>query len=147
MSRAIVYWTQPLDFQPHIDVVGCIVQSNNEILLLKRNFDKPQGGTWCLPAGKVESTDSSIVLAMQRELAEETGIMADVGQIAFYKTAYVEYPDLRFRYHQFSVQRNNRPTVHLDKSHSEWQWVTPAHALELELIPGEDECIKMFFSI
>ena len=38
----------------YTQVAGCFCSVGNKFLLLKRHSDKPQGGTWCLPAGKIE---------------------------------------------------------------------------------------------
>ena len=49
---------KPQDVQPTLEVSGCFCVHKGRFLLLKRNLDKPQGGTWCLPAGKKEREES-----------------------------------------------------------------------------------------
>ena len=77
--------TRPLNFEHQVEVAGCFCQWNNQILLLRRHPDKPQGGTWGLPAGKLE-TGETPKMAVIREVAEEVGLdiqegLKEVGKI------------------------------------------------------------------
>lgn len=54
--------------------VAAIVNDCNEVLISKRSEDVHQGGLWEFPGGKVE-TDESVHVALERELAEELGII------------------------------------------------------------------------
>lgn len=147
MSRHIIYWNQPVDFESQLDVVACVCVHDGHVLLLKRAAHKSYGNLWCLPAGKVEDSDGSLSMAAQRELQEETGLICDQAQLNFFKTGYVEFPEASFRYHLFGVGLTTRPLVHLDDAHTEWRWVEPNQALEMDLIPIEGECIKEFFKL
>jgi len=40
----MIYQEKPKDFIPDIEVVGCLVEKDNKILLLHRRNYKPQGG-------------------------------------------------------------------------------------------------------
>lgn len=53
-------------------VVGCFLEYEGKFVLLHRHAHKPNGGTWGLPAGKVEPGESDTA-AVLRELWEETG--------------------------------------------------------------------------
>ena len=61
-------------------VVGCIIDFNEQFLLLLRDPAKPQGGMWGLPAGKVDDGETDLE-AMIRELQEETGYAADPSEL------------------------------------------------------------------
>lgn len=62
-------------------VVGAVVQSQDEVLLLRRLADDFMGGLWELPSGKVELGEA-LDDALIREVKEETGL--DVSAISRY---------------------------------------------------------------
>ncbi len=69
-----------------------ICDEQNRLLLIKNS-----GNTfWCLPGGSLESTDASVQQCLKRELHEELGVTAQIGDIAFFQemhkgdTRYIE---------------------------------------------------------
>ena len=56
--------------------VGLVVLRGCEVLLIKRG-KPPKQGQWSLPGGRVEGGETSKQAAL-RELAEETGVQADL---------------------------------------------------------------------
>ncbi|MCR6484026.1 NUDIX domain-containing protein [Amycolatopsis sp. OK19-0408] len=62
-------------------VVGAVVQSQGEVLLLRRPEDDFMGGLWELPSGKVEPGEA-LDAALIREVKEEAGL--DVSKIQRY---------------------------------------------------------------
>jgi len=53
--------------------VVCVIKKGDEILLLKRHpFDRTLPNTYCLPGGKVDVTDKTLIDAAKRETLEET---------------------------------------------------------------------------
>lgn len=69
-----------------------ICDEQKRLLLIKNN-----GNTfWCLPGGSLESTDASIQQCLERELHEELGVAAQIGDISFFQemhkgdTRYIE---------------------------------------------------------
>jgi len=57
-------------------VAGVIRNTNNEVLLARRHIHSHQGGLWEFPGGKVEE-DETAQQALNRELYEELGILAE----------------------------------------------------------------------
>ena len=55
------------------------VQDSREVLVCQRRPDQPMGSKWEFPGGKVENGETAEV-ALARELNEELGIEATVGQ-------------------------------------------------------------------
>ncbi len=53
-------------------IVGCFLEYDGKFVILLRHSHKPRGGTWGLPAGKVEPGEDEKT-ALLRELYEETG--------------------------------------------------------------------------
>lgn len=142
----MIYNKQPENFLPDIEVVGCLIECDNKILLLHRHDYKPQGGKWGIPAGKMDATDTDKKIAMLRELKEETGLSLDVEDLIFHKTFFVSYPEKNFIYHYHSANLKEIPEIILSESeHKDFSWVTVDEALEMPLIMDEDYCLKDYY--
>ena len=64
---------------PEIAAVGAIAVRNGALLLVRRGH-APSRGRWSLPGGRVEP-DETPQDALAREIAEETGLTVDVGEL------------------------------------------------------------------
>lgn len=62
-----------------LDVVAAIIEQRGNILLAQRPIGGDQAGLWEFPGGKVEHGESQPA-ALARELEEELGIIATVGE-------------------------------------------------------------------
>lgn len=63
------------DIRPAKLVVGVLVFSNDQVLLLQRAAtERHYPNIWELPSGKVESQDATLLHAAARECMEETGL-------------------------------------------------------------------------
>jgi bifunctional NMN adenylyltransferase/nudix hydrolase len=62
-----------LQYEPLFVTVDSIVVCSGHVLMIKRKSE-PGKGLWAMPGGFVNAKDPSILLAMIRELKEETGI-------------------------------------------------------------------------
>jgi len=141
----MIFHSEPENFTPKFEVAGCFVEHDGKILLMRRHKDKPQGGTWCVPAGKLDK-DEDARTAIVRETLEETGLVIDCDRLNHLKKTFVVYPDYHFVYHVFKVDLNERPGVVLKPDeHVEYKWVTPKEALQCDLIQDEDACIKLVY--
>jgi 8-oxo-dGTP diphosphatase len=60
--------------------VGAVVRDGGGRLLLVRRGHPPGEGLWSLPGGRVEPGESDAA-AVARELREETGLRAEVGEL------------------------------------------------------------------
>ncbi len=64
-------------------IVSALVRRDEKILLVEEQGLDDPAPSWMLPGGKVEA-DESVLAALERELAEETGLrLIGAGQIAF----------------------------------------------------------------
>ncbi len=144
----MIYNEQPEGFIPNMEVVGCVVESNNKILLLNRLIHKPQGGKWGLPAGKLDSVREDKTKAMARELKEETGLVIREEDLNFHKTFYVSHLGLNFFYHYFHIELQEIPDIKISKDeHKTFIWITPEDALNMTLVLDEDYCMKDYYGI
>lgn len=142
----IVFRTEPEGFEPRIEVVSCFIEHEGKILVLHRQDHKPQGNTWGTPAGKRDG-DEKLVTAMLRELREETGIELAETDLAYFDKVYVRYPKIDFVYHMFHAELIKCPLVKINPiEHKDHRFVLPQEAKLLPLIPGEQECIELFYS-
>ncbi len=144
----MIHLKPPRGFNPSIEVVSCFVEHKGDILLLLRQDCKPQPNTWCIPAGKVdsgESRDNAII----REVREETRINLEAKFPDFFRNVYVRYPEFDFVYSIYHLRiSGERPEIIINPlEHKRYKWVTPRDSLRMNLIPDEDECIKLFYGI
>ncbi|MFJ9781066.1 NUDIX hydrolase [Amycolatopsis sp. NPDC101161] len=101
-------------------VVGAVVQSQDEVLLLRRPADDFVGGLWELPSGKVEPGEA-LDAALVREVKEETGL--DVSIIGYYLGSfdYTSGSDKASRQFNFAVDVAAAKPVVLQE-HDVYQW-------------------------
>lgn len=143
----MIYNNKPDNFNPVFEVVSCFIECNNEILMLKRQINKPQPNTYGVPAGKVENNES-INDAIIREVKEETNIDLEKEKLKFFKTKYVVYDEYSFIYHSFHYELENKPEVIInEKEHQEYMWITPIESLNLNLIEDENTCIEDYYNL
>lgn len=135
-----VFDLPPEDFVSEVDVAACYIRCRNRVLLLKRAPDKPQGGTWGVPAGKSEP-DEEAQETVKRELLEEVGLSYDPIPLG---TLYVRHPDLHFTYHIFYHSVLSFPEINLSPEHTEYVWATREEAKALPLIGGGIETLDYF---
>ncbi|MDV5139168.1 MULTISPECIES: pyrimidine (deoxy)nucleoside triphosphate diphosphatase [Yersiniaceae] len=115
-----------------IDVVAAIIERDGTILLAQRDDSRDQAGLWEFPGGKVEAGESQ-PQALARELAEELGIVADIGD--FVASQSWQSGERLIRLHAWRVPQfcgELRPTCH-----QALVWVTPEAAAGYALPPAD----------
>jgi len=84
---------------PHITVTAGILHRDGRVLIARRPSSGLLGGMWEFPGGKVEPGETH-AQALVRELNEELGIQAEVGEfLGRYKHAYTHFKVTLFAYH------------------------------------------------
>lgn len=137
----------PEGFIKGADVVGCYVEHDGRILLLRRLPGKSAGDSWGLPAGKAEPGET-MPEAMVRELREETGIVVETDALTPHEEWYVQHPNRQFIFRTYSLPLAEEPDVSLHPDeHHDYRWVTPREALDLVLVPDQDACIRTRYGI
>lgn len=139
--------TEPKDFKKKFDVVSVFIDHAGKTLLLHRQDHKPQGNTWAMVAGKVDKGED-LIDALVREIKEEIGLDVKPGECRYFERYYVRYPDFDYIYHVYHLPVKDKPKLDVNAGeHKDFKWIEPRAALKLDLIPGEDSCIKWFYGI
>ncbi len=119
-------------------VIGVFLEYEGKFVILRRQNHKPEGGTWCLPSGKVEIGESDEASAV-RELVEETGYQASHSQLQHLGNDTFQFgTDQPYVFITYRLVLDKSHAVILeDRSHSEYRWVTAQECDSLpDLIPG-----------
>lgn len=138
-----LYRIKPQGFSPFVEVASCYLEHEGKLLWLKRAADKPQGDTWGVPAGKLESCELPLE-AVIRETLEETGIRLDKKHLHPISSLYARHLKGDFIYHMFHYKCPDRPEVFLSDEHQDFQWVSFEEAFTLPLIGGGAEALHHF---
>ena len=141
----MIFLEKPEQFVPKFEVVSCFIEHNTKILLLHRQDHKPQGGTWGVPAGKIEEGEDERG-ALVREIKEELGLVIERDTPDFVSKVYVKFEQYDFPYHMFRLKFLEKPLITVNfKDHKRYAWVSPKEALDMNLIQDEDACIKLVY--
>ena len=142
----MLYLEEPKGFNPAIEVVGCFIEHDGEIILLHRRKDKTNGNKWGLPAGKVDPGENAAE-AMLREIYEETGLRLLFENLSHIKKTFVRRLEHDLIFHIFHAKLDSRPDPKINPSeHKGFTWVSPEDALGLPLIHDLDHCINIHYN-
>lgn len=126
-------------------VVGCFLEYNNKFVLVHRHAHKVDGNTWGLPSGKVEDGESDIE-ALQRELHEETGYLANDAEVQLLgEFDFVSPRGDTVTYITYQVKLEEPHEVVLEEAaHSEYRWTTIEEADAMDdLIHGLHDLFRL----
>lgn len=144
-NKIAAYKKVPKEFHPRFEIVSCYLEHSGKILLLHRRDDKPEGGTWGLPAGKIDGREDRLE-AVIREIKEETGCEVLPAQIEYIRKVYVKYPKYHFIFYMFRTELDKKPRVVINShEHKAYKWISPNEALNMNLIGGLNSCIEKFY--
>ncbi|KKU68542.1 MAG: Asymmetrical Bis(5'-nucleosyl)-tetraphosphatase [Parcubacteria group bacterium GW2011_GWA2_47_16] len=147
-DRNMIFFSKPKNFKSKFDVVSCFLEYEGKILLLHRQDHKPQGDTWGVPAGKIDAGETRLK-AIVRELKEETAhLVTEEKSLLYSGKIYVRFPTYDFVYHTFHLPVKHEPKIVINpEEHKGFDWVSPAAALEMDLMPDTGNCIKLFYKL
>jgi 8-oxo-dGTP pyrophosphatase MutT (NUDIX family) len=130
--------------KPKLRTAGCFIEFDDKILLLHRHPDKPLGGTWGLPAGKVEHGESDLETIV-RESYEETGIQLKPDAFEFLGDFVFDFSYLYLEFPTFKVKLGRVHDVTISPTeHQAYKWVTPEEAYAMpDLIDGLHDLLGM----
>ena len=139
-----IFLEPPENFHPTVEAAGCYCEYEDTILLLKRHPNSAQGGTWGVPAGKLEKNESPRA-AVIREVREEVGFEIDDAGLIEIRKIYVKLPHLDYIFHTFRKHFQKKPQITLQLEECvETKWVTIAEAFTLPLITGGKEALDYY---
>lgn len=120
---------------------GIFYTNGKKVLLLKRSSIGDNPGTWCLPGGRLKSSESAIDGA-KRETAEECGDFHPGEQ--FYK---IEDKNGLQKFTVFFFYTKNLFSCRLSKEHTDWRWFDLHHLQSVELHPKFKDRLKDYIRI
>ncbi|OAQ20553.1 (deoxy)nucleoside triphosphate pyrophosphohydrolase [Thermosulfurimonas dismutans] len=121
-----------------VPVVAAFVRDvSGRILLARRPPGKARAGLWEFPGGKVKPEETPEE-ALKRELQEELGVSAEVGQ----KLASVthDYPEVTIELSLYEALIKG-PVV--PQEGQEVAWFKPRELFDLELCPADRKLLKI----
>jgi len=121
-------------------VVAAVIEDSDRFLVTRRLPGVHLAGMWEFPGGKIDA-DETDEQALRRELLEELGVEADVGERVHH--ARHAYPDrtIELRFYRCSLRDAPRPALGQDM-----RWVPRAELRSLGFPPADSELIAMLTS-
>lgn len=102
-----------------IPVVAGILKKDSKVLLGLRPQEKSLPGVWEFPGGKIENGESPEE-ALKRELREELGIQAEIGNLSVATTHTYGDIGILLLFYQVPFWKGEPKTVH----HNDLKWMT-----------------------
>lgn len=145
-SQADLYFQEPKDFNPQVEVACLFVEYQGQFLMLHRQDCKSQGNLWGVPAGKLDPYEQPLDAAL-RETKEETGMDLYHNEVNYVGKVFLKHPIGDLIFHMFKTEIASNPDLVKIKSseHKGFTWVTPEDALQMNLVLDQDTCIKHVF--
>lgn len=139
-----VHITPPASFRPAMEAAGCFIESDGDLLYMKRAESRAWPNTWNAPGGKLESGEDPRTCVI-REIYEEAGLFIDTPDLQYLGPTYIRLPDLDYVFHIFRKSFAKRPSITLNTDeHTEARWVAPP--ILLPLIPGGLGALEFYLS-
>ena len=120
------------------------MEYDGKFLILRRHPEKKQGGTWGLPAGKVDAGEDDAQSAA-REIYEETGYQTKTGELELLGAYPFEFPEYDVTFPTYRIRLQKPLDVKLQPSeHTEFRWVTAEECYAMkDLIYGFHELLVL----
>ena len=118
-------------------VVAAIIESGGSFLLTRRLDGTHLAGLWEFPGGKVHAGETHEA-ALARELEEELGVGADLGELVFETTH--AYDDRTIALHFYRCRLAGEPRALLGQ---EMRWVPRAELQALDFPPADAALIEL----
>jgi 8-oxo-dGTP diphosphatase len=106
--------------QTRVKVVAAVIEKGGKVLIAQRHRNDKLGGLWEFPGGKVEPEEKPEE-ALRRELQEELGIRAEIGDLVC--TSRYDYSHLSVELLAYRAVRISGDIV--PHVHSAVRWVKP----------------------
>jgi len=141
--KKLIYKTVSMSQFFKINVSTVLFNEKREILIQKRSLDEEvYPGLWGIPGGTVETSDSSILDALKREVKEEVGL--EISNIVFYKENLVSKEKYGVFYLVFISENFSGEAKALDGT-SDVLWLEENNLNDYEFTPTTKETILELF--
>lgn len=120
-----------------IIVTAAVIERDGRFLVTRRQAGAHLAGFWEFPGGKCEPGES-LNACMSRELVEELGVEAVIGEEIF--TTAHDYDDRRVELHFLRCELTTDPIPLLGQ---QMRWVSRTELTELPFPPADAELIGM----
>ncbi len=121
-----------------LEVVAGLICRDGRYLLARRMKDDAIGRIWEFPGGRVEEGES-LEAALVRELREELGVTAEVGEKKL--QCEHDYPDLRVRLHFFDCFLSEGEPR--GREGQELKWVLPKDLASMEMPAADLDLVRL----
>ena len=121
-------------------VTAGIIEGNGKVLIGRRKPGKHMGGKWEFPGGKIEPGETP-EQSLARELAEELGVQARVGQ--FLARAFFEGEGVSLELLVYRVEGvEGIPAL---REHEELRWVRPEELRSYDLADSDRAVVEELY--
>jgi len=123
---------------PIRDVAIGVVWNRRRVLLVQRDENRPLGGMWEFPGGKVEAGETPEA-SLRRELVEEVGLR--IGACASLGVFRHDYAHIAVRLHALATSVD-APTIVL-RGPAAWIWLPVSELARVPILPGSEALVRM----
>src|SRR5262245_30843010 len=115
-----------------MEVVAAIIVRDGSVLICQRKAGQQYAGKWEFPGGKVEPAEAPRV-ALQRELREELGVAAVIGdELMRYEFAYPGRPAIRLIFYNVNELEGEPVNLIFEKI----RWEKPGRLQDYDFLDG-----------
>lgn len=123
-------------------VTAAIIVNDGRVMITRRRQGEKLSGAWEFPGGKVEPGET-LQNCLARELREELGLVAEIGQVLAQSEYHYEHGSIQLvALHAQILSGDITLTVH-DKI----EWVYPGDLLKFSLAPADIPIAKHLATI
>ena len=118
-------------------VTAAVIEKDGKILIAKRRIGDRHGGRWEFPGGKIDVGETPEE-CLKRELKEELGIEAEVGE--FICASTFKYMFVPLELLVYKVRHISGKFRALD--HDELKWVEPSELAKYDFVKADVKVVK-----
>ncbi len=118
-------------------VTAAVIEKDGKILIAKRRIGDRHGGRWEFPGGKIDVGETPEE-CLKRELKEELGIEAEVGE--FICASSFKYMFVPLELLVYKVRHISGKFRALD--HDELKWVEPSELTKYDFVKADVKVVK-----